>query len=139
MPRIAIYKYKETEFFKFLNVNPKGKAAGDCVARAISQALGKSWEDTIREMTEFGIKKGYTFNEDKTVKAYLESQGYTTYSEPRNAQNKKISLKEFLKWFPHITAVVKVGSHHITYVKDGKCYDSWDCTKNTVHRYWRKA
>lgn len=139
MPRINLYAYKETDVYKFSNVNPKGKNASDCVVRAICAALDQDYADTTREMVEFALKIGYAHNEDKCIKKYLESKGWTTFKEPRTAANKKMSLREFLHRNPNLTAVVKVGSHHVSFVKNGICYDTWDCTKNTIHTYWRKA
>lgn len=49
-------KYPDTNTFHFYNANPKNKYTGDCVIRAISTALEQSWEQTIKELTELGIK-----------------------------------------------------------------------------------
>lgn len=139
MPRIKINIYKkdmESDYYKFFNNNPKGKNANDCVCRAVAAALDKDYSETMRDMVEYGLKNGYTFNEDKCIKPYLESKGMTTFKEPRNHDNKKITLERFLKLNPKGTFIVKVGSHHVTFVKDGCCFDTWDCTSKLVHRYW---
>ena len=34
--------------------------------------------------------------------------------------------------------VANVGSHHVTCIKDGKVQDIWDCSRNTMHKYWYK-
>lgn len=139
MPRINLYKYKETPTFHFYNANPKGKNASDCVFRAICVALDQGYEETVREMTEFGLSKGYVANEDKTVKLFLESKGWETCKEPRDLNNKKISVERFLlRADPNRVYVVLAGSHHCTLIKNGKVWDSWDCSKKTMHRYWRK-
>ena len=51
-------KYPSTSTFRFYNANPKNRIGGDCVIRAICTALNQSWEQTVREMTELGIKEG---------------------------------------------------------------------------------
>lgn len=63
------------KFIKFNN-NPKNNITKDCVIRAISFATNKSWEDTYRELTELGIKKGLILNDRKNWKAYLKKLGY---------------------------------------------------------------
>lgn len=142
MPKITIYKYNESDFFHFFNANPKGKNASDCVYRAISVALEQEYALTMREMTEFALSKGYAPNEDKLVRLYLESKGWETCKEPRNKDNKKISVKQFLKTSLVIhgsdVLVAKVGSHHVTLIKESKVWDTWDCSSNTLHTYWRK-
>lgn len=133
------FKYKETEIFHFHNANPKGKNASDCVVRAISVALNQTWEDTMREMTEMGIKLGYAFNEDKLIDPYLKSKGWDKFKEPRDLKNKKISVAQFLKDKRNQSGVliVKVGSHHVSLIVDGVVWDTWDCTSRTMHTYFR--
>ena len=127
---MMVCKYKETSTFHFHNANPKGKNANDCVA---------SWEDTIREMTELGIKLGYAFNEDKLVDRYLREKGWERYNEPRDVKNKKLTVNQFLKKGDHNKGVIiaKVGSHHISVIVEGVVWDTWDCTNRTMHVYWK--
>ena len=140
MPKVYVCKYKETPIFHFHNANPKGKNAGDCVARAISVALNQSWEQTIREMTELGIREGLTFNEDRLIKKYLYDKGWIQMKEPRDCNNKKITVKEFieLRTNKEGTIIIKPGSHHVSLIKDGVVWDTWDCTRKTMHIYWVK-
>lgn len=133
---MAVYKYQNNEFFSFYNANDKGKNASDCVARAISVALSQSWETTIREMTELGIDLGRTFNETKTIDAYLKKNGFNKMKEPRKASGQKMTLREFIRANPGFTALVKVGSHHIILVYQGKVIDTWDSSLETMHSYW---
>ena len=131
---------KETPIYHFHNANPKGKNASDCVARAISVALGQSWEETIRDMTELGIKNGLPFNEDRLIAKYLDSKGWSKMKEPRDADNRKISVKRFLalRIKKPETIIAKVGSHHVSLIKNGVVWDTWDCTNQTMHAYWIK-
>lgn len=137
---MMVCKYKETPTFHFHNANPKCKNANDCVARALSVALSQSWEDTVREMTEFGIERGLTFNEARLIDIFLESKGWIRYKEPRDANNKKMSVNKFLglRYSKKETIVALVGSHHMTLIKDGVVWDTWDCTNKTMHSYWIK-
>ena len=139
---MMVCKYKETDLFHFHNANPKGKNANDCVARAISVALGQTWEYTIREMTELGIKLGLAFNEDKLIDKYLRDKGWEKYNEPRDSANKKLSVAQFVNKPGNYKGnkgviIAKVGSHHVSLIIDGIVWDTWDCSKNTMHVYWR--
>ena len=137
MPR---HIYKETSTFHFHNANPKGKNASDCVYRAISVALNQTYEQTVREMCECCLKIGYSPNETKTIKKYLESKGWVAFKEPRDPNNKKISLKRFLVHLkPNDVVIALVGSHHCTLVKEQKVWDTWDCTEKLVHSYWKRS
>ena len=39
--------------YEFYNPNPLSKSVGDCVIRALSKALNKSWDDTAIELFIF--------------------------------------------------------------------------------------
>ena len=137
---MGVCKYKETDTFHFHNANPKGKNASDCVYRAISVALDQDYATTMREMTEFAIKIGYAPNETKTIKGFMESKGWTTFKEPRDLDNKKIPIGRFLKRCTRSDVIVaNVGSHHTSLIKEGRVWDTWDCTRNPIHIYWRKV
>lgn len=139
MPKVTIYKYKETETFHFHNANPKGKNASDCVYRAVSVGLNQDYAQTMREMCEMALKIGYAPNDTQTIKKYLESKGWTTYKEPRDNENKKIPAKRFCALNPKGTIIANIGSHHTSLIIDGRIWDTWDCSKKPIHIYWRKV
>jgi len=127
----------ETPNFHFHNANPKGKKAADCVVRAIAVALGQTWEETMREMTELGIKHGLVFNEDKLIDLYLNKKGWFKMKEPRDCDNKKISVERFAKGRGSSGVfVARAGSHHLTLIADGVVWDTWDCSKKTMHSFY---
>ena len=130
------------EFYNYININPKGKYGGDCVVRAIALATGQSWEETVRDMTEFGIKKGLVLNDKKLYPLYLEYKGFAKMSEPRYVDNTKMSVREWIRhrgivWIKK-KIIVNVGSHHLSAIIDGKINDTWDCSDNTMHQWWIK-
>ena len=134
---------QENMYYHYINVNPKDKYGGDCVVRAIAHACNQSWEQTVRELTELGIKKGYLCNDRKLFPLYLKQKGFTQMKEPRNSDNKKITVREWLSsrdgWLWHsYRIVVSVGTHHISSIVDNKINDIWDCSKNTMHKWWVK-
>lgn len=130
------------EFYNYININPKGKYGGDCVIRAIALACDQSWEQTVREMTEFGIKKGLVLNDKKLYPLYLEHKGFKKMSEPHYVDKTKMSVREWvthrgIAWREH-KIIVNVGSHHLSAIIDGKINDTWDCSDNTMHTWWVK-
>ena len=40
-------KYKDTKYVHFHNANPNNKRTGDCVIRALSVAMDKTWDDVL--------------------------------------------------------------------------------------------
>lgn len=132
-------KYPNNDYFVFYNANPKNKFGDDCVIRAISTVLGQSWETTIREMTELGIKLGYVLNDKHVYEKYLELKGYVKHSEPRDSDNCKMSVREVIKRYRINNAVANVGSHHVVAIVNNKVNDIWDSSKKTMHVYWKKG
>ena len=131
-------KYPDTAYFKYHNENYKNKLAGDCVVRAISLATGKGWVQTIRELTELGIKNGYVLNDKKNYEKYLLDNGFVQCNEPRDFRNQKLSVIEFIDSidFKYKSIVANVGSHHIVCIKDNQVYDIWNSSKQTMHKYF---
>lgn len=145
-------KYPDTYTFHFYNANPKNKYTGDCVIRAISTALEQSWEQTIKELTELGIKYGYVYNDTKCYERYLKSKGWVKHKQPRKDDNTKYTGKEFCNYLyeysdcsynPYIqgNVIAHIGGHHIiTYVEEKRrkyrCYDTWDSTDGCIGNYW---
>ena len=133
-----------TDYYEFINVNPKNKFGGDCVIRAIAHATGQSWEQTIRELTELGIKMGFVCNDDHVYSKYLLQKGFVQCKEPRDVCNRKMTIKEWIDEEQLSEGnqigvfVVHAGSHHITSIINGKVHDTWNCSTKTMHKYWWK-
>lgn len=136
-------RMNETMYYHYINVNPKDRFTGDCVIRAIALALNQSWEQTVRELTELGIKKGCVCIDRKLFPIYLKEKGFTQMKEPRHSDNTKMSIREWLGsregWLWHsYKIVVSAGTHHISAIIDNKVNDIWDCSKETMHKWWVK-
>ncbi len=126
-----------TEYYHYINLNPRDKYVGDCVIRAVALMTQSDWKDTVRDMTEFGIDKGLVLNDQKLYPMYLKEKGFVEHGEPRKVDNTKMTVKEFIKRFPEFkNFVAKVGSHHVTAVKNGVVQDIWDCSNQTLHNFW---
>lgn len=129
---------QNTKYYEYTNVNPKDKFGCDCVIRAIAFALNQTWEQTVRELTEYGIKRGLVCNDKKLYPKFLIEKGFRQCAEPRNGDNTKMSAKKFINYIQEDDIIVaKVGTHHLTVIKDKKIHDTWDCSGNTMHKYWK--
>lgn len=135
-------RLKSNGYYSFVNLNPKGRFVGDCVVRAIALACNQTWEKTLRELTELGIKKGAVLNDKKLFPLYLKQKGFTQEKEPREL-NHKMTIRDWIDYdasyesgFRKKAYVILAGAHHLTCVKDGVVNDTWDCSKETMHRYW---
>lgn len=137
-------KYPDTKTFHFYNANPKGNYACDCVVRAICKANGKTYNKTFRELFELAIKLGYIPTEKNTYGAYLEAEGWKKMPQPKKANGKKYTGKQFCEAiqkgeFPNTDIIAHIGGHHIVAIADGKVFDTWDSTGYCIGNYWVKA
>lgn len=133
-------KYPDTSTFHYYNANPKNKVGDDCVIRAICTALNQSWEQTVRELTEVGIKYGYVVNDPNTYKRYLKAKGWTIHKQPRKVDNTKFIGKEFCKNIvkQNQNYIAHIGGCHIVAIINGKVNDIWDSTDGCIGNYWIK-
>lgn len=143
-------KYPETSAFTFYNANPKNRMGSDCVIRAICTALDQSWEQTLRELTEVGIKHGYTATSKETYKKYLAEKGFGMHKQPRKWDNTKYTGYEWCHWLcskeddPRYSGckaiIAHIGGHHIVCIKPihgvFKVHDTWDSTDGCIGNYW---
>ena len=144
-------KYPDTPWFRYHNVNPKGKVTTDCVYRAISNAMQIPYADVAREITEMQIETGWDTGESRLIDKYITSKGWKKHSQPKqydcNTDSmKKFTGKQFVDYLESFNTVVKVkefqrvimniGSEHLSCVIDGKIEDIWNCSNNCVGVWW---
>lgn len=126
------------KYIKYNN-NPKNRNTTDCVVRAISLALDKSWEDVYLSMVNFGLKQGLVFNDKRNVKKYLEKYLFLqAMPMPKRKDNTRYTLEEFADELAEKNTIyiVEVAKHHLTIIKDKDLNDIWDCSKKSVGNYW---
>jgi len=122
--------------FKFHNQNPKGKKVSDCVVRAISYAMGKSWYEVYDDLSILGRKMGDMPNNKPVFSKYLENSGWIKNKMPRHDDNTRYTLYDFAKENKGIFIVLI--AHHLTVVENGQIIDTWNCSHKCVGNYWTK-
>ena len=125
----------------------KGKA-GDCVTRAIANATGLDYKviyDAINDLAKTertskrkrGTSSARNGVYKNTIKKYLEKVlGWTWHPTMQIGQGCKVHLAA--DELPAGTLIVSL-SKHLTCVKDGVIYDTYDCSRNEnrcVYGYW---
>lgn len=122
--------------FKNYNSNPSGNKVGDCVIRALSVALGKSWQEVYMEL----CLQGYLMSDLPSSNAvwgnYLKNKGFTR-EFVRNDCPDCYTIEDFAREYPNGTYVVGTGTH-ATVVKDGDIFDIWDCSAEQPIYYYRQ-
>lgn len=128
----------------------KTEHVGDCVCRAICNATGMDYMEVYKALEAEGKAEGKSKGRQKRSSArngvhktvrrkYIESLGWVWHPTMQIGQGCKVHLNE--AELPAGTLIVSV-SHHLTCVKDGVLYDTYDCTRNgtrCVYGYYTKV
>lgn len=121
--------------FHYYNCNPHHVRTDDCVIRAIAAATGDSWEETLRNLTDYMIKDGHMIGTLELYGKYLKDIGFIKHKQPLTKTGKKMKFSEFCKKFDG-EAVCNCGKGHVTYVSENGIWDIWNCEDEIVGNYW---
>lgn len=122
--------------YRNLNVNPIHKRADDCTVRAISKALGKTWEDVYVDLCLQGLKYYDMPSSNQVWGSYLKDNGYTRKIIPDTCPD-CYTVSEFAKDNPKGTFILALHGHVVAVV-DGVYYDTWDSGDRVPIYYWQK-
>lgn len=118
------------------NKNPTGRFVGDCAVRAVSLALGTSWEDAYWMLAENGFLMGDMPSSDSVWGSVLRERGFRREAI-KNTCPDCYTVAEFAKDHPRGTYVLKT-DQHVTIVIDGDVWDSWNTSDEAVQYYWTR-
>lgn len=116
------------------NNNPVGRKVGDCAVRAISVALNTDWENAYSLIAAAGYSMGDMPSSDSVWGAVLRQNGFCRRAIP-NTCPECYTAEDFAEDHPHGTYVLAFGGH-VTTIKDGDIYDSWDSSKEVPQYFW---
>ena len=122
--------------WKKFNNNPLGKSTGDCVIRAISRALGKSWEETYLDLCLQGYHMADWGSSNPVWDAYLRNHGFVRKSLPNTCPD-CYTIQDFVNEHEKGIYIVATGTHVVTII-DGTIFDSWDSSQEIPTYYYQK-
>ncbi len=122
--------------YTYYNPNPQRKRVGDCVIRAISLALGESWEDVYSDLSVKAYLLSNMPSSDSVWGAYLRNKGYKIHTLPDKCPD-CYTLEDFCKDHSKGTYIVKTDNHVVTCI-DGNVYDTWDSSQEVPIYYFAK-
>ena len=118
------------------NINPFGLRVGDCVIRAISKALGNSWERIYVDLCVQGFMMGDLPSSNAVWSAYLKHKGFKRHTIEDCPDC--YTVEDFCREHPRGVYVIGTGSHAVC-VCDGCYYDAWESGKETAIYYFEKG
>jgi hypothetical protein len=120
----------------YLNMNPIKRNTNDCVVRALSLVMGKSWEDVYLELAYEGLSLYDTMEANSTWGNYLKKNGFIQSVLP-NTCPLCYTLRDFCKDNPYGSYIVATGSHVIAVI-DSDYYDTTDSGTEIVTYFFYK-
>lgn len=122
--------------YQYKNVNPKGHYVGDCVIRAIAEALEEPWEKVYTELAVQGFIMADMPSSNHVWGAYLSSRGFERDIIPNTCPD-CYTVKDFTRDNPKGVFILATGTHVIA-VKDGNYIDTWDSGDEVPVYFWRE-
>ena len=116
--------------------NPAGRNVGDCSVRAISAALGISWEDAYAEIAKAGFLMADMPSSNSVWGAVLRQHGFYRHAIPNTCPD-CYTMEQFAEDHPDGIYVVGTGNHVAT-IRDGWLLDAWDSSMEVPVFYWQK-
>lgn len=123
----------------------KAKNVGDCVTRAICNATGKDYKEVYNALNDFAksertgkrkhkVSKSRSGVYRNTYKKYIESVlGWKWHPTMNIGEGCTMHLCD--DEIPSGIIIVKL-AHHLTCVKDGVIYDTYDCSEKSYYDGW---
>lgn len=118
------------------NANPHSKRVGDCTVRAISKALGQSWEQTYTELALQGMILSDMPSANHVWGAYLKHKGFERKLIPDSCPD-CYTVADFCEDNPEGTYILAISGHVVTVIS-GQYYDTWDSGSEVPIYFWKK-
>ena len=119
------------------NPNPEHSRVGDCTIRAISKALGKSWQDTYIELAIQGLNMHDMPSSNRVWSEYLYKHGFRRFIIPDSCPD-CYTIKDFLQENKKGKYILSTGDH-LVFAQDGNYFDTWDSGDEIPIYYFKKG
>lgn len=123
--------------WQYFNENPYQRSVGDCAVRAVSKALGQTWEQTYVELCLEGFLMGDLPNSDTVWSRYLRRHGFKRYLIPDECPD-CMTVERFAEENPEGVFVLSMPGRHVVTVIDGQFWDSWNSSNEVPEYYFAK-
>ena len=124
-------------FDNFEYYQPNDHICGDCGIRAVSKALGLSWEDSLTLLYNTALKIKEAPGSCDCISECLKQFGFEWVPITPKRGGTRSSVSAFTKANNQGTYILRV-SNHVVCAKNGKYYDIWDCGDKSLYGYWVK-
>ena len=115
--------------YKYMNMNPNGSNIEDCTVRAISVAERITWDEAYDELSASARDMGLMMNSVRAIEEYLDERY-------KRVPIKDETVGEFIDTHPYGTYLITMNGH-ITVLKNGINYDTFNSSDRTIWSAWK--
>ena len=123
--------------YSYYNPHPSKNRIGDCVIRALTKVLNKSWHEIYVDLCILGYVICDWGSSNSVWNAYLISQGFTRDIVSSDCPD-CYTIEDFCMEHPQGTYVIGTGSHAVAVV-DGILFDSWNSLGEIAIYFYKKG
>lgn len=129
----------KSRYFKYYQPNEKDikDKYGDCVIRALTKALDKTWLEVFDDLVIIARELQSMPNSKICYETYLKRNGFNYYGISNKKGSKRPTIESFARDHKIGTYYCNVANHCVT-IKDNIYYDIWDCGNKSLYGYWTK-
>lgn len=115
--------------FRYMNANPYLNEIEDCTIRAISVAEGISWDRAYDKLSASAKKMGLMMSSVDAIEEYLDRK----YDRVKCYSG---TVGDFIDSHPYGTYLITMQGH-ITVLKEGINYDTFDSSERKLWCAWK--
>ena len=117
--------------FKYWNENPNGEHIGDCVVRAITLASGLPYEEVKYKLWLNG-----ELHDCDCISKFCYSNFIENVLGYKQIPCDDLTVGEFADEHPFGVYLIRINGH-LTCIKNGQCYDIWNCLNELCDTVWK--
>lgn len=122
--------------YRYFNSNPVAAREQDCAIRAVSAALGISWDEAFDLIAYNAKQMGATMNNNAAWGSVLRQHGFKKRIIPNSCPD-CYSASDFC--YDHPEGVYVLGfDMHTAAVIDGTLLDTWNSSEEIPTYYWSR-
>lgn len=110
---------------------------GDCVVRALTKVMNKTWLEVFNELITYAIEIQCMPNNKICYERYLKDNGFEYHGISNKKGSKRPTVESFTKEHKAGTFFLNVANHVVSVV-DGIYYDTWDSGQCCLYGYYEK-
>lgn len=110
---------------------------GDCVVRALTKVMNKTWLEVFNELIPYAIKIQCMPNSRTCYESYLKDNGFEYHGISNKKGSKRPTVESFAKEHKDGIFLLNVAKHCVSVI-DGIYYDTWDSGQCCLYGYYEK-